>query len=153
MDQVDVGNPYQAPEAPISALRAEIRRPPVYTAISLFCWVLGAFFFVLFGLFMYFISTELGWKRVAHSASSGPKILLFASLIFICTLSYISAGRLLWIRRGRPGLILCVLAIMATYLSAWLYTSMLNRPPRRVSNVRILPPNSTTDRLFLTDPA
>lgn len=153
MNPTHAGNPYQAPEASIAALRAEIRRPPVYTAIALFCWVLGAFFTFLFVLFVYFINTELGWKRVAMSAGAGPRIFLFASLVFLCMLSYLSAGRLLWSRRDRPGLVVCVLAIAATYLAAWSYTSMVNRPPRRVSDVQIFRSTSTTVHILLPDHA
>jgi hypothetical protein len=154
VDQIDAGNPYQAPEASLAALRAEIRRPSVYTAISLFCWALGVFFLLVFGLLMYYVSTRIGWARVTISPSGGPKVFLFAFLILLCMLSYFAAGRLLWVRRDRPGLILCVCAMAMTYLATWAYSSIPNRTPRRVSEVQILSANSsTTIRPLLPDHA
>ncbi len=122
MNPVDAGNPYQAPEAPISALRAEIRCPPVYSAISLFCWVIGAFHLVGCLLVIGVVirnGLQLGWEKAVPPRHQVATIAIVA-LGFLGTVSYLIAGRWLRDNRGRPGLILCTAAIGMTYLIIWL---------------------------------
>jgi hypothetical protein len=122
MNPVDAGNPYQAPEASIVALRAEIRRPPVYTAISQLCWVIGAFHLVgcLFVIGVVIRKgLQLGWEKAIPPTHQVSTIAIVA-LGFLGTLSYLTAGRWLRDNRGRPGLLLCCSAIGMTYLIIWI---------------------------------
>jgi hypothetical protein len=119
MNQADAGNPYQAPEASIVALRDEIRRPPVYTAISLFCWLLAAIHVLGSVVLLYVFGTmidRVGWRdALLFLVSPRPRPSLMIATMLVASAAYVVAGRLLWNRRGRPGLILCVTAVGLTY--------------------------------------
>jgi hypothetical protein len=122
VDQAEVANPYQAPEASIAALRAEIRRPPVYTAISLFCWAIGAFHLVGCLLVIGVVirnGLQFGWEHAVHPGDELATTAIIA-LGFLGAVSYLIAGRWLRDNRGRPGLILCSAAMGMTYLIIWL---------------------------------
>ncbi len=119
----DPVNPYQAPEAAIAGIPAEVRRPPVYTTISWYCWVLGAFHFLSVGAYLYVIARRIdkdGWRQaLLYLGWPSPKPLLFLTMSILGTATYLAAGRLLWNRRGLPGLILCGIGILITYLAVW----------------------------------
>ncbi len=124
MNPDDSDNPYQAPEAVIAALQAEIRRPSVYTAISLLSWTIGAVS-LLASILMFFPELWggplMGWRRAPFS-NDGPRVILLTGLGLMATISYLAAGRLLWVRRGPLGLSLCTVAMFMTYLAAWILT-------------------------------
>ena len=116
---VDELNPYKAPEASIAALHAEFGRPPVYTAISLMCWAIGAFHILGAVALLFVLSTmadRVGWREAfTRLFWPNPRPSLMIATLFVTCAAYVVAGRLLWNRRGRPGLILSATAIGLSY--------------------------------------
>ncbi len=125
MDQTEAGNPYQAPEASIAALRAEIQRPPVYSAISLLCWAIAGF--QLLGVLVFLTILIRNGFRLPWGSRLMPGNDLIGYLILgsgaTSTVTYVTAGRWLRENRGRVGLMLCCFAIGLTYLTIWLVMS------------------------------
>ena len=123
MIPTETPNPYQAPEASLAALEAELPRPPVYTAISWFCWLLGTIHVIGSGVLFHAFTNSIerfGWRKAfLYLAWPSPRPLLMIATMILAASGYLTAGRLLWTRRGRPGLILCSTAIGLTYLCVW----------------------------------
>ena len=113
-------NPYQAPQASLEALEAELPRPTVYTAIGLFCWMLGTIHGIGSCVVLHAFGGaigRLGWRKAfLYLVWPDPRPLLIMATAIVAASAYLAAGRLLWIRRGRPGLFLCSLGIGLTYL-------------------------------------
>ena len=125
MSQAADDNPYLAPEASIAALRAEIRRPPVYSAISLLCWAIAGFHLlgvVVFLIILVRTGFRLPWGSRLMPGSELVGLLILASGVASLG-SYVAAGRWLRDNRGRAGLTLCCFAIGLSYLTIWLVTS------------------------------
>jgi len=125
MSPADAGNPYQAPEASIVAQQADIKRPFVYEAIAVFCWIIGGLGVLTSLTFVILVLHSCGkydWRRVLLTHDGPRNNILFTVLAILVTATYINAGRTLWAGRGKPGLILCSLAMAMTYFSCWLLT-------------------------------
>ena len=148
----DAENPYRSPEAAIVVPTVEVPRPPVYTAIALFCWALGAFFGLAEALILYGITFRVGWDRAIALPDFGRGLLPILATLPLCLVCYAAAGWLLWARRGRPGLLLCLAAFAMSGLAYLSYSSMIaNRAPRRGPALEAPSLGRTSTAPFLSD--
>ncbi len=116
-------NPYEAPDAPIIVHEEKARRLPLHTATSLFCWALGGYHTIAASLAIFVFTRKVEqWglrKATLYMVWPSPKPIVFLATCLLGSAAYFIAARLLWRRRGLPGLILCGTGIAFTYAFAW----------------------------------